>query len=146
MDPGYVPARRVAAAALVQLGRFDEAVAQLALVPEARLDPVTLCSMGQALAAGGHRTRALSVLEKLRRVERTRWVSAYHLALLHAALGDIDAAIADLVRACDARDPWLDSMGVDPRLSALHPDARFAAVLDRVGIGTTPPAYWTSLP
>jgi TolB-like protein/tetratricopeptide (TPR) repeat protein len=134
MDQAFVPGRRVAAASLVQLGRCDEAIAQLASLADARLDPVSLAWMGQALAAGGNLGRARDVLGQLQRMEETRFVSAYHVALLHAALGDAVAAFAMLGHACEARDPWLDTLAVEPRMAPLRGDSRFRTLVDRLGL------------
>jgi tetratricopeptide (TPR) repeat protein len=138
MDAAFVPGRRLAAASLVQLGRCDEAVAELASVPEWRMDPVSLAWMGQALAVGGNAARAREVLGQLRRMEETRFVSAYHVALLHAALGDAGAAFGMLEHACEVRDPWLDTLAVEPRMASLRADSRFQMLVDRLGLEFVP--------
>jgi len=72
------------------------------------------------------------VLGRLRRMEKDQYVPAYHVALVHAALGDVDLAMASLERACEQRDPWLDTVGVDPRFAMLDQDPRFPALRARI--------------
>ena len=48
------------------------------------------------------------------------------------ALGDHDAAFAQLERACAAGDGWLDAVGVDPRFACLRGDDRLHAIRARL--------------
>jgi len=59
-------------------------------------------------------------------------VSPYYFAALHTALGQKDAAFAQLERACATGDPSLDAVGVDPRFAALHGDDRLHAIRARL--------------
>lgn len=54
--------------------------------------------------------------------------------MLPAHLISLNAAVAELEAACEQRDPWLDTIGVDPRFEALHGDSRFKAILSRLHI------------
>lgn len=132
VEPGYMMAVRLAAAALVSLGRTDEAIAQFEAFPESSLPPAELAWKGHALAAGGHRDRARQVQSRLEGLRRSQFVSDYHAAVLHAGLGEADRAIDALGRACDHRDPWLDATAVDPRFGALRGDARFESLRSRL--------------
>jgi hypothetical protein len=40
--------------------------------------------------------------------------------------------MASLERACEQRDPWLDTVGVDPRFGMLDQDPRFPALRARI--------------
>jgi TolB-like protein/tetratricopeptide (TPR) repeat protein len=132
MDPAYVPSRRLAAAALEQMGRPEEGAVVLRELGEERMDPVSLACFGRILAASGDRTRALAIRERLRRQDRTRFVPAYSLALLDAGLGERDSTFAELEAACEQRDPWLDTVSVDPRFASIRQDPRFSAILNRL--------------
>ena len=137
MDPDYLPARRLIAAALELSGRAGEAVAELEPLQDDRQDAVSLACLGRALALSGNRRRALAMRDRLARLEDVMFVPAHARALLDAALGDADAAIAELEAACEQRDPWLDTIGLDPRFEALHDDPRFRAILSRLRIEAT---------
>jgi TolB-like protein/Flp pilus assembly protein TadD len=132
MEAGWAQARRLAAASLVQLGRHDEAADEFAALGDVRLDPVSLAWLGHTLAAGGHTGRAREILGQLQHTMNSRFVSAFHLALLHTGLGDLESAFTQLSRACDTRDTWLEAMNVEPRFAPLRRDSRFAALLSRL--------------
>jgi len=135
MEPGFVPAHRGLAACLVQLGRYEEAVHVLTTLPESRLDPVSKAWLGHALAAYGNKAAATAIASALLSASECRFVPAYHLALLYAGLEDLSAAFTQLNRACEARDPSLDTMAVEPRFRILRGDPRYVAVLDRLKLG-----------
>jgi hypothetical protein len=49
-------------------------------------------------------------------------------------LGEMDAAFEWLDRAYEERSGWLPYVGAEPRLAPLRQDARFARLLDRIGL------------
>ena len=57
----------------------------------------------------------------------------YAIALVHAGLGERDAALASLDRAHEARDIHLVFLPVDPRWDAYRSDPRFTALVERCG-------------
>jgi predicted Zn-dependent protease len=132
MEPDADRAMRSAAAVLIQLGRGDEAVATFDAVPERALSSTALAVKGCALAAAGNADKARGIVRRLERAGKERVVSPYYFAALHTALGDADAAFAQLQRACASGDPWLDAVGVDPRFAALHGDERLHAICARL--------------
>ena len=132
MDERYQPARRLLAAALERLGRVDEALEALRAPGAGRPDVATEACLGHVLAIAGDRKSALAIRDRLTRRERRQATPAYYLALLHAGIGDVDEAFAELDIACEQRDPWLDTIAVDPRFQPLHGDARFQAILNRL--------------
>jgi hypothetical protein len=59
-------------------------------------------------------------------------VDPYHLALVHAGLGQSNEAIASLIEAGDANSTWLRIYGPhDPRLNTLRGDPRLDDLLRR---------------
>jgi len=131
MEPRFVAARRGLAACLVQLGRQQEAIELLTSV-EAKLDPVSKAWMGHALAVYGNTAAARGIAAELLGPTERRFVPAFHLALIYAGLGDLDAAFKQLDRACEARDPSLDTIAVEPRFQPLHRDRRYLQLLERL--------------
>jgi hypothetical protein len=61
-----------------------------------------------------------------------RFVTSYGIALVHAGLGQHDAAFAHLDGAFDERSHWLVWLRLDPRWSALRADPRFAELVRRM--------------
>jgi tetratricopeptide (TPR) repeat protein len=132
MYPAFERALRAGSLSLVQLGRGAEAVAMFDGIAERTLSPTSLAIKGTALAAAGQADRARAIARRLERASRDTIVSGYHLAGLHAALHDVDAAFASLERACAAGDPWLDAITVDPRFACLRGDNRLQAIRARL--------------
>jgi TolB-like protein len=131
MEPRHAAARRGLAACLAQLGQFDDAL-DLLSHDSVRLDPVALAWKGQVLASAGNKAAAQAVARELINTQSTRFVPPFHLALLDAALGDRDSAFAHLGRACERRDPSLDTIAIDPRFQPLYPDRRYHQLLERL--------------
>jgi len=86
---------------------------------------------GHVLAGSGRPDEAREILKTLEAVSRERYVPPYALALVHAGLGDGDAAFAWLDRAYEARDVHLIFLTVDPKWDPYRADPRFAALLAR---------------
>jgi TolB-like protein/tetratricopeptide (TPR) repeat protein len=136
MEPDYERAMRSAAAALIQIGRGDEALAIFEALPEKTLSTASAAVKGCALAAAGQTDRARSIQRRLQKPAAGTVVSPYHLAALHAALGDADAAFDRLEGARQGRDPWIDAFAVDPRFAPLRCDARFSSLCERLRLVT----------
>ena len=50
----------------------------------------------------------------------SRYISAYDIAVIHAGLGDLDAARGEIAKAREERAAWMVFYDVDPRLDALR--------------------------
>jgi hypothetical protein len=64
----------------------------------------------------------------------TRHVPQSLIAQVHAALGEVEPAIAALERAAEAREPDLVLLGVRPGYATLRAHPRFQALRARVGV------------
>jgi Flp pilus assembly protein TadD len=138
MDPEFVQARRVQAAALLQLGRTEEAMAQLeCALTIAGPNPVLLAWLAHAKAVTGSRSEALALLARARVVEAPRYVPSFHLAIAHTGLGSIDAAFDALDQAWLDRDPALASLDAEPRFEPLRGDPRYGELVGRLNIPRT---------
>jgi len=62
-----------------------------------------------------------------------RYQSPYDIVLEHAALGEVDEALAWLERSFAERETDLTGLAVDPRLDVLRGDPRFRELLGRMG-------------
>jgi DNA-binding winged helix-turn-helix (wHTH) protein/tetratricopeptide (TPR) repeat protein len=78
-----------------------------------------------ALACEGRADEARAILERLQWLSRERFVIGSFTPAVWVALGDLDAALAELRSAEEARCPWFFQMLADPRLSALHGHPEF---------------------
>ena len=63
---------------------------------------------------------------------RERYVSPVAFAMLHAGVGEADAAFEWLDRAVEDRRGWLAYLKVEPLLDPLRGDPRFGRLLERM--------------
>jgi tetratricopeptide (TPR) repeat protein len=129
-----MPARRLLTAALLQAGRRQEATTELETLAQAQLDPVSLAWLAHGFATLGDRTRAGGLLEQLADLARQRYVSAYHRALPHVAIGDRDGALGLLTQAFEQRDPSIINLGTEPRFDAIGADPRYKALVEQLAL------------
>jgi tetratricopeptide (TPR) repeat protein len=134
-DPAFVPALITQGMVLEETGRHAEALAAFREVARLSGDgPQQRTLVARATALAGDAAAARRMLEQIEEEGRSRYISPYSLALVHAALGDRDEAFRLLNAAVDERSSWMTYLAVNPRLDALRGDPRFAAVLKRVGL------------
>ena len=131
-DPGFSWNRIFQGWAHLGTGATGEAEAAIRKGAELSGASVQLSFLGQAQAVNGNRADALRTLERLTAQSAERYVSPYELGLIYEALGDRDQAFALLERAFAERSPWLVYLAREPRLSHLHGDPRFDALLARI--------------
>ncbi|MGQ0762505.1 MAG: TPR end-of-group domain-containing protein [Acidobacteriota bacterium] len=89
---------------------------------------------GYAYAKSGQRQKADAVIARLKEVEKTRYVMNYWIAIIYAALGDKDAAFAELEKAYQRRDWFLQRLKIDPFMDSLRDDPRFKDLLKRMNL------------
>jgi len=132
LDPDFAPAHWHLGWAYEETGRFREAVARAerALAIDER-STLYLASLGHAYARAGMKNEALVVLSRLAEASRDRHVSAYHVAAIHVALGDVNAGLDWLERAHLEKSPWIGYLRVDPRMRPVRGDARFKSLLQK---------------
>lgn len=94
-------------------------------------DPAATAALAHAYALSGRKEEAFSLLAKLER-STGRYVSPYHLAIVHVALQQHDEAFVRLEQAYEKRDEWLLSILTDPRLEALRSERRYTDLLERM--------------
>ncbi len=74
------------------------------------------------------------MLAKLNEIEKTKSVSHFWESIIYAALGEKDKALAELEKAYQARDWFLQRLKVDPFFDSLRDDPRFAVMVKRIGL------------
>jgi len=128
MDPNFVPAQHAIELAYAQTGMFREAVAERQKVLTLSGNPDLAAAIGEELRQDGYPGVLQSWLEGLNEVSKRAYVSSYHIAQIHARLGEKDQAIANLERAySDSRQQsHLPEGG-----SCLRPDS-FHATISRI--------------
>jgi serine/threonine-protein kinase len=87
-----------------------------------------------AYARTGQQQKALQLVASVNQAKKSRYVMSYWLAVVHAALGDKDAAFAELETAFQNRDWFLPRLKVDPFMDPLRDDPRFDAMVKRLNL------------
>ena len=134
LDSMFFQARSERSRVLMMLGRCRDALADVPLSGEQGASQL-VGTRGQVYAGCGRRQQALDELKRLEGLARAgRIVSHYGLAVLHAALGNTDRALAELEAAYDDRAWAMFIMKWDPAFDSLHGDPRFVRIAQRVGL------------
>lgn len=131
MEPFY-PAYLFLGLACQQTGRRREAIEALERASTlSQRSTMTVAALGAALAADGRTSEAAAILRELDdATAHGRYVSGVWEAAIHAALGDMDRALANLERARQDRCCWLlRSVRLDARFDGLRNLSRFTALL-----------------
>jgi TolB-like protein/Tfp pilus assembly protein PilF/tRNA A-37 threonylcarbamoyl transferase component Bud32 len=133
IDPDFIIALYVQSRASSVLGRHEEAVEAARRACElSGSSPSFLAVYGQACALAGLEEEARGVLAQLSELSKQRFVSPYHIALVHIGLGQKDEAFACLEEAYKLREGWLTWILTDAVLDPLREDPRFAVLVERM--------------
>ncbi|HSF19365.1 MAG TPA: protein kinase [Vicinamibacteria bacterium] len=133
LDPNYLVGLYAAGGAYSQLGRHDEALEVLGRsVMNSSRAPFNLAYLGWAQARAGLVEDARALLDELTRRAENEYVAPLFLAVIVAALGDVDRAFDLLEQAVEKRNCWV----IVPRFpwfDAFRSDPRFTEHLKRIG-------------
>jgi tetratricopeptide (TPR) repeat protein len=133
MNPNFPPAHLWLGRTYQELGKFDEALTAFARVEERIRDwPVAIAARGFVAGVSDRTAQAREVVVELRQLADKRFVTSYGVALVHAGLGDNDAALASLEKAFEERSNWLVWLRLDPRWNRLRTDPRFTELVSRM--------------
>jgi adenylate cyclase len=119
----------------VATGKHDLALRELGkAVENSRGSAWTMCMLGHAWGVFGEPAKAQEILADLQDSDKRGYVRAFGVAMIYLGLGDRDHALAWLEKGCNDRDIWAHLLRVDPIYADLRTDARFVALLKRVGL------------
>jgi TolB-like protein/tetratricopeptide (TPR) repeat protein len=130
LDPAFAYGEPLLAALYREMGQFDDAIALYRKAQNLSGRP----GFGLAItyARMNRRDEALQALNAA--TANRRYTPGDAIAQVQVALGDHDDAIRELERACDERSSSLHFVGIAPEFSPLRSDARFIAILKRIGL------------
>ncbi len=122
LDPTFARAHQELGRVYRQYGLTDLAVAELLrAVALSERASSALAELASARAAVGDVRGARVHADELeRRARGGTYVSRYHFAVIAAALGEVDRAVADLRAAYDDRFNWVVFVAVEPQFDALR--------------------------
>lgn len=97
--------------------------------------PGSLSNLGRAYALAGRTDQARAELARLQALGAQKFGVGYHAALVRAALGEREPALAALELSLDDHSQMVGFINVDPGFDALRDEPRFRSVVDRLGLG-----------
>jgi len=92
-------------------------------------DSRALADLAWCTAVSGRHDEARVMLAELDALSAQTYVDPAQLALVHSALGELDAAISELERAVEVRAMYLPAVLRDSRFEALQRDPRFGVIM-----------------
>lgn len=135
LDANYFLAHLFASSAYIEKGMFAEAVVEARKARElSGVNTHSIAFGGYALAKAGKQAEARAMLEELLKLSTERYVSPYHIALIHNGLDERDNTLASLERGYEQRDARMVFLKVEPKWKNLRDDPRFVSLLKRVNL------------
>lgn len=134
MDNNHQPTRYLMGRIYVQQGKFTEAIAifeKLLAIDDA---PIFTAALGRAQAIAGQLHEARDALQSMEQQSKDRYVSGFHKAVVHLALGNKTRTFACLEEALNNRCEMLTWLKVDPAFDSIRRDLRFTKLLRQVGL------------
>jgi tetratricopeptide (TPR) repeat protein len=134
MDPTFVRAHWAISEPLEQKQQYDAAIAELRRARHLDETPIMLALLGHVYAVMGKKSEAQRIIGELNDQSKQMYVDPYFVAQIHAALGDRDKAFQELEKAYQEHSSHLVWLKVEPKFDILHPDPRFANLVQRIGL------------
>jgi TolB-like protein/Tfp pilus assembly protein PilF len=144
LDPEFPIGYIQLAQAHIQLGNSDLALEALNTAGRFSTNSKLIGLRGCLFAKLARVQESQSVLNMLEAASGERYVPPYAMALVHATLGERDAAFRWLDRAYEVRDVHLIFLPVDPKWDTFRADARFHALLTRCRFPYPGSSAWLS--
>jgi serine/threonine-protein kinase len=130
MDPMFPRGHVFLGSALTFLGQYDEALAELRRGAELMYQhPLAVEAVGFALALSGRASEAREIFDAV-----GSKVPPLYMAMAHATLGEVDAAVDALETAAAEHADWMYSMATQPAFVQLHQNERFVQLLERLAL------------
>ncbi len=135
IDPNYVGAQGTLALAYARAGLYDKAISMWRKVIDIwEDDPETIAFFGNFCALSGKREVALGLLDKLKRLSKSRYVSPFNFAIIYTGLAEEDQSFRWLEKAYEERSDLLTWLKVEPTFDSLRSHSRFQELLQRIGL------------
>lgn len=132
LDPTFVGGQSWLCHSYNAKGMYAEA---LAIAEKTKGTNFTFFSqLSYAYAKSGRRKEAEEVLSQWKDLEKEQYIMTYWFAITYAALGEKDAAFAELEKSYQAHDWFLQRLKTDPFMDPLRDDPRFKDFVRRIGL------------
>jgi serine/threonine-protein kinase len=134
-NPVFPPAHAVLGMAYLQKGEKDGALEEFKKSVElSNGSPAYLAQLGRAYAVVGNVAKAQESIDELKSLGRKGFIGSYWLAIIYAALGDVDQALKLIHSAIEEHDSEVIFINVGPTFGKLRSDPEFRKVLSGIGL------------
>ncbi len=134
-NPDFFVAHNFLALAYAAKGMTREAIAEFEKTTSlAGASPLGMMDLGRARALAGRRSEALQIIDDLKTLAKSRYVSPAYIAWVFAFLRDKDQAFAWFEKAADDRAFDVLFLKFDPAADTLREDPRFTELLPKLGM------------
>jgi tetratricopeptide (TPR) repeat protein len=132
LDPDYPQARWRMADALASSGRYEESLVQVqAFIRLTDRSSSSLSMLAYVYAKMQRRDEARALLRELLATAQERYVPPTHIGRVHAALGDVEAALPWVERSYDEGSNSVAYLAVESWYDPLRAHPRFRSILQR---------------
>ena len=135
MNPGFGHARALACVINGASNSFPDAIEQGKKAVELTdRSPFYLSWLGWAYALAGMEEQAREILNEMVELSKSRYVSAFWIAVIHTGLGEKDRVFECLDRALEEHYELMSFLNLSPFFNPIQDDPRFAELLKKVGL------------
>ena len=134
LDPNFWWSYQILGLAYERKKQYPEAIAALEKARLVDVNPSNLGYLGYVYAAAGKNAEARRVLEELKELSKTRYVSPFNRACIYAGLNDKDRAFEALELAYQERAHFITLLKSETVFDNLRPDPRFKHLLKRMNL------------
>jgi TolB-like protein/Tfp pilus assembly protein PilF len=134
LEPGNFEALALRGGVKIETGELDEALVDLEASLEVEHQPDTLAMVGVVYAKQGKKKKSYEVIRLLKALSQDSSRYAIKLAHVYLALGETDKTFVELETAICQHEPDLRALTYDPRWAAIRNEAKFGALVRRVGL------------
>jgi serine/threonine protein kinase/tetratricopeptide (TPR) repeat protein len=95
----------------------------------------SLIAEAECYAADGQMETVAELVEELKSLSKSRFVSPYQFSLVYSFLKDRENSIAKLGEAVEIKEAWLNWLAVEPAFDFIRDDPRFAEISEPIAYG-----------
>jgi len=135
IDPNYFIANWGAGFSYMMKGQYPDAIAQLKKA--LAIDPThapSLQALAMAYIRSGDRASGLKVLDEMKTLSKTAYISPISFSLVYADLGDMDQSYEWFKKGFDDQSEEIVFFHVEPAFDVMRRDPRFAELVRKAGL------------
>jgi tetratricopeptide (TPR) repeat protein len=96
--------------------------------------PLMIAALGRVYAESQNKHEANEILNELNELAKRQYVSAYEVAAIYVALGEVEKAFQLLGKAYAEHSFHLGNLNVSPQFKSLRSDPRLQDLVRRIGL------------